>query len=139
MLTNSIAKKILFIYALYLVTAWIKNFYSRTFSRIFVHKFLMFFYHLFWLNLDFSLFIWRDSEVGFWGWICRLPEWPFWLYARLLYSSTQPYSESFTHLKTGWAQDARLQWSYENWHFYLDISRWPNIDLLMNNMDNYLR
>ena len=29
-----------------------------------------------------------------------------------------------THLKAGWAQDAWLQWSYENWYFHLDISRW---------------
>ena len=30
----------------------------------------------------------------------------------------------FTHLKTGLAQQAWLQWSYENWYFHLDISRW---------------
>ena len=45
----------------------------------------------------------------------------------LLYSSTHHFSESFTQLKTGWAQDAWLQWSYENWYFHLDISRWPKI------------
>ena len=33
---------------------------------------------------------------------------------RLLYSSTHHSSENFTHLKTGWAQDAWLQWSYRN-------------------------
>ena len=33
---------------------------------------------------------------------------------RLLYSRTHHSPESFTHLKTGWAQDAWLQWSYEN-------------------------
>ena len=32
---------------------------------------------------------------------------------RLLYGSTHHSPESFTHLKTGWAQDAWLQWSYE--------------------------
>ena len=45
---------------------------------------------------------------------------------RLLYSSTHHSSESFTHLQTGWAQDAWLQWSYENWYFHLDIYRWFN-------------
>ena len=43
---------------------------------------------------------------------------------RLLYSSTHHSPESFIHLKTGQAQDARLQWSNENWYFHLDISRW---------------
>ena len=43
---------------------------------------------------------------------------------RLLYSSTHHSPERFTHLKTGWAQDAWLQWSYENCYFHLDISRW---------------
>ena len=38
---------------------------------------------------------------------------------RLLYGSTHYSPESFTHLKTGWAQDAWLQWSYENWYFHL--------------------
>ena len=38
---------------------------------------------------------------------------------RLLHSCTHHSPESFTHLKTGWAQDAWLQWSHEN------ISRWP--------------
>ena len=28
------------------------------------------------------------------------------------------------HLKTGWAQDAWFQLSYENWYLHLDISRW---------------
>ena len=32
--------------------------------------------------------------------------------------------ESFTHLKTGWAQDAWLQWSYKRWYFHLYISHW---------------
>ena len=45
---------------------------------------------------------------------------------RLLYCSTHHFPESFTQLKTGWAQDAWLQWSYENWYFHLDISRWLN-------------
>ena len=45
---------------------------------------------------------------------------------RLLYSSTRYSSESFIHLKTGWAQDAWLQWSNENWFFHLDISRWQS-------------
>ena len=39
---------------------------------------------------------------------------------RLLYSSTHHSSESFIHLTTGWAQDAWLQWSQENWYFHLD-------------------
>ena len=33
---------------------------------------------------------------------------------RLLYGSTHHSPERFTHLKTGWAQNAWLQWSYEN-------------------------
>ena len=44
---------------------------------------------------------------------------------RLLYSSTHHSPDSFTHLKTGWAHDTLLQWSYENWYYHLDISRWP--------------
>ena len=32
-----------------------------------------------------------------------------------------------THLKTGWAQDAWLQWTYENWYIHLDTSRWQNM------------
>ena len=43
---------------------------------------------------------------------------------RLFYSSTHHSSESFILLKTGWAQDAWLQWSHENWYIHLDISRW---------------
>ena len=43
---------------------------------------------------------------------------------RLLYSITHHSSESFILLKTGWAQDAWLQWLHENWYFHLDISRW---------------
>ena len=42
--------------------------------------------------------------------------------SRLIYSSTHHSSESFILLKTGWAQDAWLQWSHENWYFHLDIS-----------------
>ena len=38
---------------------------------------------------------------------------------RLLYSSTHDSSESFIVLKTGWAQEAWLQWSHENWYFHL--------------------
>ena len=48
---------------------------------------------------------------------------------RLLYISTHHSSESFIPLKTGWAQDAWLQWSLENWYFHLDISRWQTIDI----------
>ena len=43
-----------------------------------------------------------------------------------LYSSTHHFPESFTHLTTGWAQDAWLQWSYEKWYFHRDIGRWPS-------------
>ena len=42
---------------------------------------------------------------------------------RLPCSSTHHSPESFTHLKSGWAQCAWLQWSYENWYFHLEISR----------------
>ena len=49
---------------------------------------------------------------------------------RLLYSCTHHSPESFTHLKTGWAEDAWLQWSYENWYFHLDISRWQISDFI---------
>ena len=41
---------------------------------------------------------------------------------RLFYNSTHHSPESFTHLETGWAQDAWPQWSYEDWYFHLDIS-----------------
>ena len=41
---------------------------------------------------------------------------------RLLYSSTSHLEESFTHLKTDWAQDDWLQWGHKNWYFHLDIS-----------------
>ena len=44
---------------------------------------------------------------------------------RLFFSSTHQSPESFTHQKTGWAQDAWLQWSYENWYFHLDIRLSP--------------
>ena len=44
---------------------------------------------------------------------------------RLLYSSTHHSPDGFIHLKTGWARDAWLQWSYENCFFPLDISCWP--------------
>ena len=40
----------------------------------------------------------------------------------LLLSSTPHSPQGFTQLKTGWAQDAWLQWSHENWYFHLDIS-----------------
>ena len=48
----------------------------------------------------------------------------------LLYKSTPHSPENFIHLKTVWAQDAWLQWSNENWYFYLDISCWYTIILL---------
>ena len=44
----------------------------------------------------------------------------------LLYSSTHHSPESFTHLKTGWAQDAWLQWSYENWPLGTYILLFPS-------------
>ena len=53
---------------------------------------------------------------------------------RLLYSSTHHSPENFTHLKIGWPQDAWLQWSYENWYFHLDISRWTH---KKNNIGNF--
>ena len=53
---------------------------------------------------------------------------------RLLYSSTHHSPESFTHLKTGWAQDAWLQCSFENWYFHLDISRWLSLNNLVSFM-----
>ena len=43
---------------------------------------------------------------------------------RLFYSSTHHSPDCFIHLKTGWAQDAWLQWSYENWFYHLDIRSW---------------
>ena len=49
----------------------------------------------------------------------------------LLYSSTPHSPENILLLRTGWAQNAWLQWSHENWYFHLDISRWlwgPTID-----------
>ena len=49
---------------------------------------------------------------------------------RLLYNSTPHSPESYTCLKTAWAQYVWLQWSFENWYFHLDISRWLNNDLL---------
>ena len=52
---------------------------------------------------------------------------------RLLYSSTHHSPESFTHLKTGWAQDAWLLWSYENRYFHLDISLWLGDPLILGN------
>ena len=57
----------------------------------------------------------------------------------LLYSSTHHSPECFIHLKTGWAQDAWLQWSYENWYFHLDISRWRNSTLIRINMTDLTR
>ena len=42
---------------------------------------------------------------------------------RLLYSSNHHSSQSFIQLKTDWAQDAWLQWPYENWCFHIDIGR----------------
>ena len=71
--------------------------------------------------------VWRDPGVS--------PRAEFLVYLsnhvsftpRLLYSITHHSPESFTHLKTGWAQDAWLQWSHQNWHFHLDISRWPGV------------
>ena len=43
----------------------------------------------------------------------------------LLYSSTHHSPEGSIHPRAGRAQDAWLQWSYENWYLHLDISRWP--------------
>ena len=55
----------------------------------------------------------------------------------LLYSSTPHSPECFLRLKIGRAQDAWLQWSYENWYYHHDNSRWlindddgPNFDAL---------
>ena len=66
--------------------------------------------------------VWRDPGVSLKG---EFPVSHVGFTPSLLYSSTQHSPESFTHLKTGWAQDAWLQWSYVNWYFNLDISRWP--------------
>ena len=73
---------------------------------------------------QFFLFVWRDPGSA------SKAEFPFSLSnhvdftPRLLYSSTHNSPESFTHLKTGWAQDAWLQWSYEICYFHLDTSPW---------------
>ena len=40
--------------------------------------------------------------------------------------------ESFIHLKTGWVQDAWLQWLHENWYFHLDIIYWLNKRNIVN-------
>ena len=42
--------------------------------------------------------------------ISRVPEQPCWLYA------FRALQQGFVQLKTGWAQDTWLQWSYENWY-----------------------
>ena len=39
---------------------------------------------------------------------------------------------SFIQLKTGWTQDAWIQWSYENWCFHPDINRWSRHVLLLS-------
>ena len=69
------------------------------------------------LQIFFLFFFFFFGLEGFWEQQC-------WLYPWLLYSNTHHSPESFTHLKTGWAQDAWLQRSCENWYFHLDISRW---------------
>ena len=77
-------------------------------------------------SVQFSIFFWFGGILG----SASRAEFPASLSnhvgftPRLLYSSTHQSSESFIHLKTGWAQDAWLQWLYENWYFHLDISRW---------------
>ena len=70
--------------------------------------------------------VWRDPGVSLKGQTSRLPGQPCWLYAYIALQQHSPLPSSFTHLKTGWAQDAWLQWSYENWYIHLDISRWQN-------------
>ena len=73
----------------------------------------------------FLFLVWRDSGVS-----ASRAEFPVspsihvGFTPRLLYSSTHHSSESFIHLKTGWAQDAWLQWSHRNWYFHLGISCW---------------
>ena len=60
---------------------------------------------------NFPLFL--NNPVGFTPW--------------LLYISTPHAPEGFIQLKPGWARDAWLLCSYENWNFHLHIvSRWPN-------------
>ena len=58
---------------------------------------------------------------GFWGPFSQSNQVGF--TPRMFYCITHHSSESFIHLKTGRAQDAQLQGSYENWYFHLDISR----------------
>ena len=75
--------------------------------------------------------VWRDSGVR-----AKFPVSPrnhVGFTPRLLYSSTHHSPESFIHLETGWAQDAWLQWSYENWCFHLDISFLPSRGIFYQN------
>ena len=72
--------------------------------------------------------VWRDSWVSLKGRISRLPGKP-WLYA--LISLQQHFPESIIQLRTGWAQDAWLQWSSGNWYSHLDISRWPRLGIVI--------
>ena len=67
--------------------------------------------------------VWRDPGVSLKGQMSRLLNNHVGFTPRLLYSNTHHSPESFAHLKAGWAQDAWLQLSYENWYFHLDISR----------------
>ena len=62
---------------------------------------------------------------GFWG-QPQGPNFPSpWatMLALCLDCSSAALTTPFIHLKTGWAQDPWLQWSYENWYFHLEIGR----------------
>ena len=69
-----------------------------------------FFAGILWSASRAKFLVFRSNHV-------RLTQW-------LLYSSTPHAPEGFNKLKSGWAQEACLQWSCKNWYFLLDTSRW---------------
>ena len=50
------------------------------------------------------------------------------IYTAIYLSSPHHYSESFIHLKTGWAQDAWFQWSHGNWKLAGPIN-WTKLNI----------
>ena len=80
----------------------------------------------------FCIVHWRDSGVSLWAELHVSLSSHVGFMPQLPYSGSRHSSEGTIHLKTGWPQDAWLQWSYKKWNSLLDISRWPRNNYVGN-------
>ena len=114
-----------------------QHFFGKHASFLHRNKFDVNFYYIFFYYSEglsgVSHYFWAEFPVSLSNHVGTTPRLlicplgtvtPQWQRPKGIYSGTHHSPEGVTHLKTDWAQDVWLQWSYENWYFYLDISCW---------------